>query len=70
MENTKTDKEIKGMQEIIFNTLTIVIKIINYERDISTQIHCKIGKIPPGLIRRTRLPKLIKVRVGLLQHTC
>ncbi|KAE9521879.1 hypothetical protein AGLY_017686, partial [Aphis glycines] len=50
MENTKTDKEIKGMQEIMFNTLTIVMKIINYERDTSTQIHCKIGKIPPGLM--------------------
>lgn len=65
MENTKTDKEIKGMQEIIFNTLTIVMKIINYERDTSTQIHCKIGKIPPGLITidtlHTDLQKLSEI---------
>lgn len=50
LENAKIDKEIKGVQEIIFYVITMLIKFINYERESSTHLHCKIGKIPPRLI--------------------
>jgi len=50
LEKTKTDIEIKGLQEIIFNLVTTLIKFINYERETNTQLHCKMGKIPPRVI--------------------
>ena len=50
IETTKTDKEIKGLQDITFSLITMIIKIMNYERETSTQLHCKISKIPSRLI--------------------
>jgi len=57
LEKTKTDIEIKGLQEIIFNLVTTLIKFINYERETNTQLHCKMGKIAVDTLH-TDLKKL------------
>lgn len=49
LEDMRINKEIKGVQEIIFYLITMLIKFINYERESSTHLNCKIGKIPPRL---------------------
>lgn len=50
LEISTIDKEIRGVQETIFYLTTSLLKFINYERESSTHLHCKIGKIPPRLI--------------------
>ena len=62
MEKTNYDNLIQGTQEIMFDLMIILSKFINYERDSSIHLHCKLGKIPPRIINTQVLFKdLIKL---------
>lgn len=50
LEKNNYNNLIQGTQEIMFNIATSLVRFINYERDSSTQLHCKLGKIPPRVI--------------------
>ncbi|CAI6375345.1 unnamed protein product [Macrosiphum euphorbiae] len=50
LEKINYNNLIQGTQEIMFNIATSLERFINYERDSSTQLHCKLGKIPPRVI--------------------
>lgn len=46
-EEINYENTIQGVQEVIYNLLTIMLKFTTYERDSSTHLHCKAHKIPP-----------------------
>lgn len=64
-ENLRIDKKIKEVQEIIFYLITMLMKFINYERESSTHLHSKLGKISPRFINANilynDLQKLTKI---------
>jgi len=50
LKKNNYDNLIQGTQEIMFNIASSLVRFINYERDSSTQLHCKLGKTPPWVI--------------------
>lgn len=59
--------EIQGLQEIIFNLLTIILKFTNYERDSNTHLHCKLQKIPQRIVLPAIFYKDIKKLSNILE---
>lgn len=57
LEKTNHENTIQGIQEIIFSLLTTMLKFINYEKDSSNHLHCKLHKIPTRIIRPYVLEK-------------
>lgn len=55
IDKTNHDNTIQGIQEIINNLMQIILKFTNYERDTSTNLHCKLHKIPPRIIETKTL---------------
>lgn len=42
---------IQGIQETIYNLMSVILKFTNNERDTNIHLHCKLHKIPARIIK-------------------
>jgi len=50
-EKTNRENMVQGIQEIIYNLISAILKITNNERDTNIYLHCKLHKIPARIIK-------------------
>ncbi|KAE9522252.1 hypothetical protein AGLY_017349, partial [Aphis glycines] len=50
-EKTNQENMVQGIQEIIYNLISAILKITNNERDTNIYLHCKLHKIPARIIK-------------------
>ncbi|KAF0707853.1 sodium- and chloride-dependent transporter XTRP3-like, partial [Aphis craccivora] len=50
-EKTNQENMIQGIQEIIYNLISVILKFTNNERDTNIRLHCKLHKIPARIIK-------------------
>jgi hypothetical protein len=51
---------IQGIQEMIYNLISVIQKLTNHERDTNIHLHCKLNKFPSRIIKTKILYNDIK----------
>ena len=50
-EKTNQENTIQGIQEIMYNLMSVILKFTNHEKDTNIHLHCKLQRIPSRIIK-------------------